>query len=223
MSTASGTLFIVATPIGNLDDISARALHTLGSVDLIAAEDTRHTGRLLQHFGIQQPMLAVHDHNEQAILHHLVTRLTNGTNIALVSDAGTPLISDPGFPLVRACRSAKISVVPIPGPSALITALSVAGLPTDSFYFAGFPPRKPVARRAWLATLQTQAATLIVYESAHRVLACLHDMYAQFGADRQVVCARELTKRYETIVQGCLLYTSPSPRDLSTSRMPSSA
>ena len=200
----TGTLYIVATPIGNLDDISARALQTLRTVDVIAAEDTRHTGRLLHHFGIQQPMLAVHEHNEQAILQQFVDRLTHGTQIALVSDAGTPLISDPGFPIVRACRAAGIPVVPIPGPSALITALSVAGLPTDAFYFAGFPPRKQTARRAWLGTHSTLTATLIYYESAHRVLTCLHDMCEQFGADRQAVCARELTKRYETIVQGSL-------------------
>ncbi len=216
MTTPSGTLYIVATPIGNLQDISARALTTLRTVDLIAAEDTRHTGRLLQHFGIQQPMLAVHDHNENDVLQKLLDRLSTGINIALVSDAGTPLISDPGFPIVRACRAADIPVVPIPGPSALIAALSVAGLPANPFYFAGFPPRKRVARRAWLATHNNQTATLVYYESAHRVHACLQDMSETFGAERQAVCARELTKLYETIVQGSLEYVmqhiSPQPK-----------
>ena len=205
MAGATGTLYVVATPIGNLHDISARALTTLRTVDLVAAEDTRHTGRLLQHFGIQRPLFAVYEHNEQDQLPQLLQRLRNGTQIALVSDAGTPLISDPGFPLVRACHAAAIPVVPIPGPSALIAALSVAGLPTQPCYFAGFPPRKSVARQAWLAEHQYQTATLVLYESAQRVQACLQDLCDIFGADRPAACARELTKRFETIVQGSLL------------------
>ncbi len=199
-----GTLFIVATPIGNLSDISARALTTLRQVDLIAAEDTRHTKRLLQQAGIQRPLIALHEHNERQRAQSLIERLHHGTDIALVSDAGTPLISDPGFPLVRACHTAAIPVVPIPGPSALIAALSVSGLPTDAFYFAGFPPHKKSARRTWLEQLRQQTATLILYESNHRVHDTLSDMQAVFGADRRAMCARELTKTFETLLHGTL-------------------
>jgi len=197
-------LFIVATPIGNLSDISARALTTLRQADLIAAEDTRHTKRLLQQASIQRPLIALHEHNEQQRAQSLIERLRHGTNIALVSDAGTPLISDPGFPLVRACHVADIPVVPIPGPSALIAALSVSGLPTDAFYFAGFPPHKKSARRTWLEQLRQQTATLILYEANHRVHDTLSDMQAVFGADRRAMCARELTKRFETLLHGTL-------------------
>ena len=199
-----GALFIVATPIGNLNDISARALTTLRQVDLIAAEDTRHTRRLLQHAGIQRPLIALHDHNEQHQVQPLLERLRAGTSIALVSDAGTPLISDPGFRLVRACHATTIPVVPIPGPSALITALSVSGLPTDAFYFAGFPPHKKNARLIWLEQLCQQTATLIMYESNLRVYDTLTDMQAVFGPERQAMCARELTKTFETLLHGTL-------------------
>lgn len=198
------TLYIVATPIGNLNDISARALTTLRQVDLIAAEDTRHTGRLLQQAGIRRPLIALHEHNERHRVQSLIERLRAGTDIALVSDAGTPLISDPGYPLVRACHAAAIPVVPIPGPCALVTALSVSGLPTDAFYFAGFPPHKQSARRTWLDTLCQQTATLILYESNHRISATLTDMQAVFGSERRAMCARELTKTFETLLHGTL-------------------
>ena len=199
-----GCLYVVATPIGNLADISARALEVLQQVDVIAAEDTRHTRGLLQHFGINRPMLALHDHNEDAQAPQLVRRLAAGERFALVSDAGTPLISDPGFPLVRACREAGVAVVPIPGASALITALSVAGLPTDRFRFEGFLPRKATARRELLQGLVEEAATLVFYESSHRVVETLQDMLAVFGACRYAVLARELTKLHETVLSGAL-------------------
>jgi len=198
----NGVLFVVATPIGNLADISARALEILQSVDLIAAEDTRHTRALLQHFGIHKPMLALHDHNEDAQAPQLVQRLLGGERIALVSDAGTPLISDPGFPLVRACRESGVGVVPVPGPSAIIAALSVAGLPTDRFCFQGFLPRKEAARRECLQGLAGQEATLVFFESSHRVIDALRDMVEIFGEGRYAVLARELTKLHETLISG---------------------
>jgi 16S rRNA (cytidine1402-2'-O)-methyltransferase len=204
VSNTSGCLYIVATPIGNLQDISARALSTLQRVDCIVAEDTRHSRKLLRHFGIDKPLLALHDHNEQRMQEPLLARLLGGEQMALVSDAGTPLISDPGYALVRACRRQNIAVVPIPGASALITALCVAGLPTDRFYFAGFLPRKSTLRQETLGELKTQTATLVFYESAHRILDCLADMAAVLGGQRQAVCARELTKRHETLLSGSL-------------------
>jgi 16S rRNA (cytidine1402-2'-O)-methyltransferase len=199
-----GVLYVVATPIGNLGDFSARAVDILGRVDLIAAEDTRHTRPLLRHYGIDTPMQALHEHNEHARLQSMLTLLRDGQSVALVSDAGTPLISDPGFPLVREAAAAGFSVVPIPGPSALTCALSAAGLPTDRFLFAGFPPRSGAQRRQWLSELATLPATLVFYESGHRIEASLEDMAECFGGEREGVIARELTKLHETFLRGQL-------------------
>lgn len=204
VSNQSGSLWVVATPIGNLEDISARALRVLAEVDLVAAEDTRHSRRLLQHFGIDRPMLALHDHNEDQRATVLLQRLQAGESIALISDAGTPLISDPGYPLVRLCREVGVAVHPVPGASALVSALSVAGLPTDRFRFEGFLPRKPKLRREFLQQLATETATLVFYESSHRVRDTLDDMLASFGEARQAVLARELTKLHETVLSGSL-------------------
>lgn len=197
-----GTLFVVATPIGNLADMVPRAAETLQQVDIIAAEDTRHSKRLLEHFHISTPMLAYHDHNEEQSLPGLLKRLAEGQNIALISDAGTPLVSDPGYRLVRAVREAGFRIVPIPGASALIAALSAAGLPSDRFAFEGFLPPKRGARRKVLEDLAAESRTLIFYEAPHRVAAALEDMTEVLGADREVVLARELTKTFETIVGG---------------------
>ena len=204
MSNAPGRLFVVATPIGNLDDITLRAIEVLRSVDRVLAEDTRHTRRLLRHLGIDRPLWSLHEHNEAEMTDRALGELAAGRSMALVSDAGTPLISDPGFPLVRACREQGLMVVPIPGPSALLAALSVSGLPTDRFRFEGFLPRKSAARHATLRTLAHETATMVFYESSHRVLDCLADMLAVFGGDRPAVLARELTKRFETIRAGTL-------------------
>lgn len=193
------TLYIVSTPIGNLGDISARALEVLKSVQLIAAEDTRHSGRLLQHFAIDTPMWAVHDHNERAQAAAIVQRLLQGENIALISDAGTPLISDPGYHLVRAVREAGVAVVPIPGACALVAALSASGLATDRFIFEGFLPAKQQARRERLEAVLEEPRTLVFYESPHRLLESLRAMLSVFGPGRYLVLARELTKRFETI------------------------
>lgn len=200
MSIAKGVLYIVATPIGNLGDLTPRATEVLGAVDLIAAEDTRHTRPLLRHCGIERPLLALHEHNEHQVLERLIKQLQEGAAVALVSDAGTPLISDPGFPLVRECRRLGIPVSPIPGPSALIAALSVSGLPTDRFLFEGFPERGQAARRAQLEALRDEPRTLVFYESSHRVRESLRDMAAAFGPERRAVLARELTKLHETVV-----------------------
>lgn len=197
--TASGTLYVVATPIGNLDDISARMLKTLQNVALIAAEDTRHSARLMQHFGINTPLIACHDHNERDQGLRLVERLLAGESIALISDAGTPLISDPGFHLVRAARAAGVPVVPVPGPCALVAALSAAGLPSDRFVFEGFLPARSSGRRQQLEALREEPRTLIFYEAPHRLLESLCDMQTVFGDERVVVLARELTKTFETI------------------------
>jgi len=196
-----GTLFVVATPIGHLGDISARAIEVLRQVDRIAVEDTRHSGRLMQHFAISTPMLALHEHNERHLAPALVEQLQAGQSIALISDAGTPLISDPGFNLVRLARQSGVRVVPVPGPSALICALSAAGLATDRFVFEGFLPAKPVARRARLEQLAREPRTLVFYESSHRIVDSLADMAQVFGESRQAVLARELTKQFETIHQ----------------------
>lgn len=196
---AVGTLYIVPTPIGNLGDITHRALTLLAQVDLIAAEDTRRTGRLLQHFAIQTRLFAYHDHNETQKVEQLLQKLLAGLQIALVSDAGTPLINDPGYPLVRRCREAGIPVVPLPGACAAITALSAAGLPSDRFCYEGFLPAKQQARRETLSRLQREARTLIFYESPHRLTDTLADMAAIWGAARYVVLARELTKTWESI------------------------
>lgn len=194
-----GTLYVVATPIGNLDDIGARALRVLREVSLIAAEDTRHSVRLLQHFGIDTPLMACHEHNERDRGEHFLVRLKSGQNIALISDAGTPLISDPGFHLVRQARAAGIEVVPVPGACALIAALSAAGLPSDRFVFEGFLPAKAAARQARLQKLKEEPRTLIFYEAPHRLLDCLEDLEQAMGGERPAVLARELTKRFETL------------------------
>lgn len=203
-TTHTGTLHVVATPIGNLADISARALQVLAAVDAICAEDTRHTRQLLSHHGIERPLVALHEHNEAAQADALVERLRQGQALALVSDAGTPLISDPGFRLVRAAREAGLRVSPVPGPSAVIAALSVAGLPSDRFCFEGFLPAKPAARRDRLARLAAEPRTLVFYESAHRIEDCLADMAAVFGETRRAAIARELTKLFETVLDGTL-------------------
>jgi 16S rRNA (cytidine1402-2'-O)-methyltransferase len=194
-----GTLYIVATPIGNLDDISLRALEILKSVDYIAAEDTRHSRKLLNHFGINTSLKSLHNFNEERRSKLLLHDLTNEKNIALISDAGTPLINDPGFEITRLAHANDIKVAPIPGPCALISALSVAGLPTDSFTFLGFLPPKKGARQKKLAACTTEKRTLIFYESSHRIVAATHDMVTIFGPDRYAVIAREMTKTFETI------------------------
>jgi 16S rRNA (cytidine1402-2'-O)-methyltransferase len=200
----SGTLYIVATPIGNLEDLTARARQTLASVDIVAAEDTRHTGRLLSSIGAKPALLALHDHNEEQACRGVVEALQGGRDVALVSDAGTPLISDPGYRLVRAARAEAIPVVPIPGVSAVTAALSVCGLATDRFCFEGFPPAKRAARRKWLANLASEARTLVIYESVHRVAECLDDLVDVFGADREAFLGRELTKLHEQCVRSTL-------------------
>ena len=200
----SGTLHIVATPIGNLGDLSPRALETLKSVAAIYAEDTRHTRQLLSHFGLERPLLALHQHNEDTQSAQVVTRLLAGDSLALVSDAGTPLVSDPGFRLVRAARAAGIRVSPVPGACAAIAALSVAGLASDRFVFEGFLPAKGAARRERLTRLASESRTLLFYESAHRIEESLLDMVAAFGQVRPAVLARELTKLFETVLDGTL-------------------
>ncbi len=195
------TLYVVATPIGNLDDISRRAIDTLKQVDVVAAEDTRHSRRLLDHLGIRKPMMAIHDHNERSKIDQVIELLSDGQSVALVSDAGTPLISDPGYPLVNACRDKGVNVIPLPGPCALITALSAAGLPTDRFIFEGFLPAKSKARRERLQEVLEETRTLVYYESTHRILNLLEDL-ADLMPERRVVLARELTKRFETFLSG---------------------
>ncbi|NIY47642.1 16S rRNA (cytidine(1402)-2'-O)-methyltransferase [Cedecea colo] len=196
---SASTLYIVPTPIGNLGDITQRALSVLQSVDLIAAEDTRHTGLLLQHFAINARLFALHDHNEQQKSETLLAKLQEGQSIALVSDAGTPLINDPGYHLVRTCREAGIRVVPLPGPCAAIAALSAAGLPSDRFCYEGFLPAKSKGRRDALKAIEQEPRTLIFYESTHRLLDSLDDICAVLGETRYVVLARELTKTWESI------------------------
>jgi 16S rRNA (cytidine1402-2'-O)-methyltransferase len=202
MDTKAGVLYVVATPIGNLADLTQRARNTLIDVHLIAAEDTRETRRLLAHLGISTPLRAYHDHNEASAATALVDLLASGRDVALVSDAGTPLISDPGFRLVSAARERGIRVVPIPGPSAAICALSAAGLPSDRFLFLGFPPRSSPARRALLESVAGEPGTLVVYESGNRAQATLADIAEVLGEGRRVVIARELTKRFETFLHG---------------------
>ena len=199
MSIACGILYVVATPIGNLDDISARALQVLRDVDVIACEDTRHSARLLQHFGIATKTIACHDHNEANASTGIVKLLQKGQTVALISDAGTPLISDPGYVLLRAVHRAGLKVCPVPGASALIAALSVAGLATNHFVFEGFLPAKPAARRERLKQLLDETRTLVFYESSHRIVASLADLTALFGAEREVTMAREISKKFETI------------------------
>lgn len=196
-------LYLVATPIGNLADITHRALQILNDVDLIACEDTRHTRKLLQHYGINTRTISYHEHNEQQRTAELIDLLKQGSDVAVVSDAGTPSISDPGFRLVRAAIEHEVAVVPVPGPSAMISALIAAGLPTDEFFFAGFLPSRPNARRARLGELRSVPGTLIFYEAPHRLAATLNDAYELLG-EREAVVARELTKLHEEIRRGRL-------------------
>jgi 16S rRNA (cytidine1402-2'-O)-methyltransferase len=199
-----GTLYVVGTPIGNLEDITFRAVRILQTVDIIAAEDTRHTGKLLQHFQVKTPQVSYHEHNRTSRIPELLEHLINNKAIALVSDAGMPGISDPGYELVKACIEAGISVVPIPGASAAITALSAAGLPTDRFVFEGFLPAKSQQRQEHLESLQTESRTLIFYESPHRLRDTLQDLAEIWGSDRQIVLGRELTKLYEEFWRGTI-------------------
>lgn len=200
----SGVLHIVSTPVGNLADISQRACDILRQVDAVAAEDTRHAGKLLDALGIRQKLVSYHDHNEQQRTVQLVARLASGDNLALVSDAGTPLISDPGYRLVRACHEAGIRVIPVPGASALLAALVVAGLPTDRFVFEGFLPSKGGGRKTALRRLAACDATSILYEAPHRILVLLDGLRREAGDDRQAVLCRELTKQFETVLPGTL-------------------
>ncbi len=200
----SGTLFVVATPIGNLEDLTPRARQTLESVDLVAAEDTRHTRRLLFTIGAKPALLSLHDHNEERAAADVIRALETGRDVALVSDAGTPLVSDPGYRLLRAAHARGIPVVPVPGASAVTAALSVAGLPTDRFCFEGFPPARPAARRAYYAALATESRTVVLYESVHRIGDSFADLAEAFGADRPAFVGRELTKLHEQCVHATL-------------------
>ena len=204
VSTNAGTLYVVATPIGNLEDMTPRAARVLAQVDLIAAEDTRHSGKLLRHFGINTQTEALHEHNERSQVPRLIEILQKGKSIAFITDAGTPLVSDPGFHLVHSARGAGITVTPVPGACAAIAALSAAGLPSDRFVFEGFPPARSAARRAVFAKLRDETRTLIFYESPHRILESLQDIAEVFGGEREAVLARELTKQFETIRAGAL-------------------
>lgn len=199
-----GRLFIVATPIGNLEDISYRAVRVLKEVDLVAAEDTRHTRIVFDHYGIKTPLASLHEHNEAVMAPTLVQRLREGASLALVSDAGTPLVSDPGYRLVQLAIESGIAVETVPGPSAVTAALSVAGLPTDRFVFEGFLPARSAARKSSLEHLVHETRTLVFFESSHRVLASLGDMAGVFGANRPAAVCRELTKRFETTLRGSL-------------------
>jgi 16S rRNA (cytidine1402-2'-O)-methyltransferase len=201
-----GTLYVVATPIGNLGDITLRALETLKSVDAIAAEDTRHSSGLLSHFGISRKLIAVHEHNEQQSAEKLLAQLKNGDNIALITDAGTPAVSDPGAIVVKMAREAGIKVVPIPGASAVVAALSASGITQNGFYFHGFLPASGAARRKTLETLKSQTVTLVLYEAPHRIIECVEDIAKVLGDERQITFCRELTKTFETI------YTCPASR-----------
>ena len=198
----TGTLYIVATPIGNMEDITGRALRILAEVDLIAAEDTRHSQKLLQHYNLTTRLISLHDHNESQRATQLIEKLQLGQNIALISDAGTPLISDPGYSLVSQCRAANVKVVPLPGPCAAITALCAAGLPTDKFIFEGFLPVKQMAKQQALQRLLTQTSTCIFYESPRRVVDTVKLIVDELGPDRDMVLAKELTKTFETFYSG---------------------
>lgn len=200
----AGTLYVVATPIGNLEDMTPRAVRVLSQADMIAAEDTRHSAKLLRHFNVGTKTEAIHEHNERSQVPRLIEILQAGKSIAFITDAGTPLVSDPGFHLVRAARQAGIRVVPVPGACAAIAALSAAGLPSDRFVFEGFPPAKSAARRAVFEKLREEARTLIFYESPHRILESLGEMTEIFGPGREAVLARELTKQFETVRNGTL-------------------
>lgn len=204
MPETAGTLYIVATPIGNLDDLSPRARRILSEVDAVLCEDTRHTGRMLERLGISTRRISMHEHNEEGRVPEILQGLAAGRDYAVVSDAGTPLISDPGFRLLQAARAAGAAVSPVPGPCAAIAGLSVAGLPTDRFCFEGFLPARAAARRARLAELAAETRTLLIYESGRRIAAAMADCVAAFGAEREATVARELTKTFETIYRGTL-------------------
>ncbi len=207
-----GTLYLVSTPIGNLEDLTLRAKRLLAEVDLIAAEDTRHTQHLLQHYNIHTPLTSYHDHNKEEKTPILIDRLKNGHSIALVSDAGTPTISDPGYYLINGCITAGIRVSPVPGASAVLAALAVSGLPTDAFLFAGFLPKKPGARQKRLETLQPLRDTLIFFESPRRLHALLVELQARLG-DRRIVIGRELTKLHEEVIRGRVSEVSAQLKD----------
>jgi 16S rRNA (cytidine1402-2'-O)-methyltransferase len=200
----SAMLHVVATPIGNLDDITLRALRVLAEVDIIAAEDTRRTRKLLSHHGINTPLLALHEHNEEQITPQLVKEITEGKSLALVSDAGTPLLSDPGYRLIRAAAGAGITVSAIPGASAVTAALSICGLATDRFVFEGFLPQKQSARLGLLASMKEEQRTIVLFESSHRIVACLQDIETELGAGRQAAICREMTKQFETVLRGSI-------------------
>lgn len=204
MNLTKGILYVVATPIGNLDDLSPRVRQVLSEVDLVAAEDTRHTGRLLASFGIKTRQTSLHEHNEQDVAPLLVSQIEGGSSVALVSDAGTPLVSDPGFRLVRMAHERGIRVSPVPGPSAAIAALSAAGLPTDAFCFEGFLPSRRHARCDRLKALRHEPRTLIFYESVHRITAAVADLASSFGVSRRAFIGRELSKLHEQCVSGTL-------------------
>ena len=208
MTEESPALYVVPTPLGNLADITHRAVEVLRQVDWIAAEDTRHSAPLIAQCGGSASLVALHEHNEREQAQRIVARLLDGDDVALVSDAGTPLVSDPGYRLVRAARAAGVAVSPIPGACAAIAALSAAGLPSDRFVFEGFLPAKSAARRATLQTLRGETRTLIFYESSHRIVETLHDLVAEFGGEREAVVARELTKQFETVLDGTLAQLS---------------
>jgi len=210
---SEGTLFVVATPIGNLDDLSPRAREVLGRADLIAAEDTRVTGRLLSHVGIKVRSLALHDHNEEKVVPELIEALESGNSVALVTDAGTPLVSDPGYRLVRAAHNAGITVSPIPGPSAPVAALSASGLPSDRFVFEGFLPTRQGARKRRLEVLRPETRTVLYFESIHRVAETISDMRSVLGDSRQAFIGRELSKLHEQCVPGSLAELAESLAD----------
>lgn len=213
-----GTLYVVATPIGNLADLSPRAVDVLTQVDLVVAEDTRHTAQLLRHFGLSRPMQSLHEHNEKQKVESVVQRLRENQSIALVSDAGTPLVSDPGFPLLRRLRELDLPVIAVPGPCAAVAALSVAGLPTDRFAFEGFLPPRQAARLARIQALATEPRTLVFYESGKRLHGMLEDLCSVLGGEREAAVARELTKLYESLYRGNLAQLkdrSTSDQDMS--------
>ena len=199
-SESHGVLYLVATPIGNLSDMSARAVEVLRHVDRIACEDTRHSRPLLDRYGINRPLLSLHEHNEEQATQGILSLLLQGESLALISDAGTPLINDPGYPLVRMAHEAGVRVTPIPGPCALIAALAASGLPSNRFAFEGFPPRKSGQRQAFFRELLTEKRTLIFYESSHRIIQTLGDLASVFPWDRRLTVAKELTKQYETLI-----------------------
>ena len=198
----SGTLYVVATPIGNLEDITYRAVRILQEVSLIAAEDTRHSRKLLDHYGVRTPLISYHEHNEKARAEQLIIKLQSGESIALISDAGTPCIADPGYRLVSGCRQAGVLVAAVPGPSAVVAALSISGLPTDAFKFVGFLSAKAHGRRRFLEQIKDERQTVACYEAPHRLLSCLADIVEICGADRTIAIARELTKRHEELFSG---------------------